>query len=770
MRLAWCTPTLSGSAIGTKSELAVIALRERGVEVDVWFPPGAGGRERLAGQREMTPGCENTFGRYDAVIYCVGDHAGYHGRIVEAAWRAPGIIIVHDVSLANLFNGMATRYGVPWLRHELRRASGPAAEQFVMSRFRQPGGWPGDPDSAQTVPMLASAVRSATAILTHSRFAAERLHADSIADVSVAWLPTPVAERDATAGSDGWFGTVRLPGDRPIVLQVGNLNPNKHTDVVIEAFARNRLSRDARLVIAGDGPLEVTWQLRKLIDRLDLNHCVNLIGRVNDATVRALRSRAEVSVVLRDPCLEAASAGLLDAFAYGLPCVAVDHGMYAEVPASIVRLVAPPPTSADVADAIRFWLDDAHSAAEGSAEAVRFTSQTCSAASYVDVVLRTIQTQGAASTRQMLTDGVSSLLADLHLVEDEATVQRVVDRAHSLFSARPARLPSVPVPDHVWLAPDAAAGRDADRSVSPAPAPRHVARHEDVGASVTNVADGSLRVSFAQNAEDIVLERGLRADVGFYVDIGAYDPTEDSVTKRFYDRGWRGVNVDPLDEVIRRFDAERTRDINVAAAISTSSGTALLWHGPSDLLGHSTLESAIATAHTDHGTSFESSSVRRLTLVELFEAYVPPGATVDFLKIDVEGHEHAVLASGDFGRWRPRVVVVECMAPYVAGSTHASWEHYLLDAGYLMVLFDGLNRFYVAEGEPGLAEALGSPASVIDEFERAGVRNLRRRVHDLEDDISRLNQHVGIFESRSRWLERRLRFVGVDEDETDDAP
>ena len=94
MRLAWCTPTLSGSAIGTKSELAVIALRERGVEVDVWFPPGAGGRERLAGQREMTPGCENTFGRYDAVIYCVGDHAGYHGRIVEAAWRAPGIIIV----------------------------------------------------------------------------------------------------------------------------------------------------------------------------------------------------------------------------------------------------------------------------------------------------------------------------------------------------------------------------------------------------------------------------------------------------------------------------------------------------------------------------------------------------------------------------------------------------------------------------------------------------------------------------------------------------
>ena len=32
---------------------------------------------------------------------------------------------------------------------------------------------------------------------------------------------------------------------------------------------------------------------------------------------------------------------------------------------------------------------------------------------------------------------------------------------------------------------------------------------------------------------------------GFYVDVGAHDPVQDSVTKLFYDRGWRGVNVEP---------------------------------------------------------------------------------------------------------------------------------------------------------------------------------------------------------------------------------
>ena len=37
---------------------------------------------------------------------------------------------------------------------------------------------------------------------------------------------------------------------------------------------------------------------------------------------------------------------------------------------------------------------------------------------------------------------------------------------------------------------------------------------------------------------------------GFYVDVGAADPDADSVTRAFYDRGWRGIDVEPLPEAV----------------------------------------------------------------------------------------------------------------------------------------------------------------------------------------------------------------------------
>jgi hypothetical protein len=54
-------------------------------------------------------------------------------------------------------------------------------------------------------------------------------------------------------------------------------------------------------------------------------------------------------------------------------------------------------------------------------------------------------------------------------------------------------------------------------------------------------------ISYAQNYEDVMLWRALKhVQHGFYIDVGANDPTDDSVTKAFYVRGWRGINVEPL--------------------------------------------------------------------------------------------------------------------------------------------------------------------------------------------------------------------------------
>ena len=53
-------------------------------------------------------------------------------------------------------------------------------------------------------------------------------------------------------------------------------------------------------------------------------------------------------------------------------------------------------------------------------------------------------------------------------------------------------------------------------------------------------------ISYAQNFEDVILWRALKhVENGFYIDIGAQDPVIDSVSRGFYEKGWRGLHVEP---------------------------------------------------------------------------------------------------------------------------------------------------------------------------------------------------------------------------------
>ena len=54
---------------------------------------------------------------------------------------------------------------------------------------------------------------------------------------------------------------------------------------------------------------------------------------------------------------------------------------------------------------------------------------------------------------------------------------------------------------------------------------------------------------------------------GIYIDIGAYDPNRINNTKLFYQRGWRGINIEPNIKGYELFCLERPYDINLNYAI-----------------------------------------------------------------------------------------------------------------------------------------------------------------------------------------------------------
>lgn len=76
-----------------------------------------------------------------------------------------------------------------------------------------------------------------------------------------------------------------------------------------------------------------------------------------------------------------------------------------------------------------------------------------------------------------------------------------------------------------------------------------------------------MKRTYAQSAEDIILENIFKNELdfhqaGFFVDVGAYHPTEYSNTMLLYEQGWCGINIDAHPGFEKEFEKLRPRDIN----------------------------------------------------------------------------------------------------------------------------------------------------------------------------------------------------------------
>jgi hypothetical protein len=151
-------------------------------------------------------------------------------------------------------------------------------------------------------------------------------------------------------------------------------------------------------------------------------------------------------------------------------------------------------------------------------------------------------------------------------------------------------------------------------------------------------------------------------------------------------------------------EAVRPRDHRVASLVGEKSGNAT-YYLVEDFHGFSTtVEGHAHAVQNEFGKRAKTMTMPVTTLRALCEQLGP--ATIDFLKIDVEGAERDVLLSGDWRHHRPKIVMVEAVAPVTMAPSWQAWEPLLLTQGYRFASFDGLNRTYVAEEHGALAERL----------------------------------------------------------------
>lgn len=210
--------------------------------------------------------------------------------------------------------------------------------------------------------------------------------------------------------------------------------------------------------------------------------------------------------------------------------------------------------------------------------------------------------------------------------------------------------------------------------------------------------------SFSSAGEDMVLRHLLGSDKmnGFYVDVGAFHPTLFSNTYFFYLNGWRGINVEARSGSKKLFDKVRPRDTNLEVGVSRERGEMTYYfiaeNSPMNSFSPDFLKQIEMLEHVK-----EQISIPTLPLAEVLERHLPKGQTIDFMNVDVEGHDLEVLESNDWQRFRPKVIVVEDegLDPRESAIVKTMKTHGYELCAQNVIILDKINEYFLIDRTTG---------------------------------------------------------------------
>lgn len=263
-------------------------------------------------------------------------------------------------------------------------------------------------------------------------------------------------------------------------------------------------------------------------------------------------------------------------------------------------------------------------------------------------------------------------------------------------------------------------------------------------------------ISYAQFLEDLVAYHALREvfekNGGVFIDVGANDPVEWSVTKQLYEKGWTGINIEPLTEKYEALCADRTEDINLNIGISDEPGT-MKFLVANDLssFDEDTIKSVLRNSKDKVEKTVE---IEVKTLRSVIEDNLNKlgSDNILFCKIDVEGFEDKVIRSMDLNRERPWLFCVEYRNP-------EKWEHMLLKNKYEFVLEDGINRWYVdSHRKSEIGSRIVQGKELVKEYDVFLVLN-----YDYMQELYKTNalDDFYIFVKKFKWVIKNKGIMGL---------
>jgi FkbM family methyltransferase len=198
---------------------------------------------------------------------------------------------------------------------------------------------------------------------------------------------------------------------------------------------------------------------------------------------------------------------------------------------------------------------------------------------------------------------------------------------------------------------------------------------------------------FSQFGEDkILFEICHRKTSGFCVEVGANNGIDDSTSLFFENIGWKCILVEPNPSLCKEIREKRKALLyECAASNRTDTKTLYVVEGAARSDGLSTISTNQEVHDRIKSHGFVSSPIRVNTMTLdtiLTDAQI--NCDIDFVSIDVEGHEYEVLEGFSLERWKPLIILVEDNSDFESKVV----KNYLKRFGYSRFMRTGVNDWY----------------------------------------------------------------------------
>jgi glycosyltransferase involved in cell wall biosynthesis len=287
--------------------------------------------------------------QFDRILYQVGNSPFHRFQLEGLLQQAPGVVVVHDVSLSGYLNWLAGEKGDrDSFRADLYASHGYPGLKFDVLDGR---------DAAiARFPCTLPVLQAALGTIVHSHHAktllATHFGTEVVADTSV--IPhlrsaVPLPEKAAARASLG------LPADAFVIASFGIVARKKLPGLLLRAW--REAGCPGPLVFVGEALPEALVELDALLpDQYDAP-IARITGRVTVETYRRWLAAADIAVQLRRASHGETSGAIADCLGAGVPLIINEDGAAAELPAEVAFILPPDPDEKALAEAIRYLHD-----------------------------------------------------------------------------------------------------------------------------------------------------------------------------------------------------------------------------------------------------------------------------------------------------------------------------------------------------------------------------------------------------------------------------